>query len=211
MTPALRIEKLRGDHPLDGFDCGAASLNRFLARYALLNQQAGGSRTYVALDGERAVDFHTLVVGEIASNDAAERLRKGLARHPVPIMLLARLAVSLNRQGDGLGGGLLKDAVLRTLRAAEIAGIRALVAHAKDERARRFYERYDFTPSPSDPLHLFVLLKDAAPLAGGAPRSQERTGLCVEFPYLRESAGKITAPGLLQAPNRTAFRVNQPI
>lgn len=74
-------------------------------------------------------------------------------------MLLARLAVDLNRQKQGVGAALLKDATLRTLQAADIAGIRALVVHAKDETARRFYERFDFLPSPTDPLHLFMLLK----------------------------------------------------
>jgi predicted N-acetyltransferase YhbS len=75
-------------------------------------------------------------------------------------MVLARLAVASDMQQKGIGSGMLKDAVLRTLQAADIAGLRALVAHAKDESARAFYERFDFVPSPSDPLHLFVLIKD---------------------------------------------------
>jgi GNAT superfamily N-acetyltransferase len=77
-------------------------------------------------------------------------------------MLIARLAVSVERQGKGIGAGLLKDAMLRTLNAADIAGIRALAVHAKDDAARTFYEHFDFVPSPSDPLHLFVLIKDLA-------------------------------------------------
>jgi len=93
-------------------------------------------------------------------SDAPERLTKGLARHPVPIMLLARLAVATGWQGKGLGAGLLKDAVLRTLQAADIAGIRAFAVHAKDDEARAFYEHFDFVPSPSDPYHLFRLLKE---------------------------------------------------
>lgn len=83
-----------------------------------------------------------------------------MARHSIPLMLLARLAVDLHWQQQGVGAALLKDATLRTLQAADIAGIRALVVHAQDEEARTFYERFDFLPSPSDPLHLFILLKD---------------------------------------------------
>jgi len=101
-----------------------------------------------------------LTVGQVACGDAPERPKKGLPRHPVPIMLLARVAVDKNWQGRGIGAGLLKDAMLRTIQAADIAGIRALVVHAKDEKAKTFYERFDFTPSPTDPYHLYVLLKD---------------------------------------------------
>lgn len=161
MSNGLTIEKLRVGHPIAGFDCGKDALNRYLARYAWQNQQAGAAQTWVALDGDRVIGYYTLVVGEVSFDDAAERLRKGLARHPVPVMLLARLAVSSDRHGQKLGGGLLKDALLRTLQAADIAGIRALVVHAKDDEARAFYERFDFAPSPTDPFHLFILLKDA--------------------------------------------------
>lgn len=156
----LRIEKLNRTHPVEDFDCGREGLNRFLIRYALTNQQAEASQTYLALaDGEIA-GYYTLVVGQVEYEAAAARLKKGLARHPVPIMLLARLAVGTSWQGKGIGSGLLKDAMLRTLRAADIAGIRAFVVHAKDEEARDFYERFDFLPSPSDPYHLFRLMKD---------------------------------------------------
>ena len=156
----LRIEKLQRHHPLESFDCGREALNRFLIRYALQNQQGGASQTYVALTGEAVVGYYTLVVGQVDYDDAPERLKKGLALHPVPIMLLARLAIATSCQGKGLGSGLLKDAMLRTLQAAEIAGIRAFVAHAKDDVAKAFYERFDFVPSPSDPYHLFRLMKD---------------------------------------------------
>lgn len=163
----LRIEKLDRRHEVDGFDCGKEPLNRFLIRYALQNQKAGASQTYVALAEDRIVGFYTLVVGEVAYEQAAERLKKGLARHPVPVMVLARLAVATGQQGQGLGAGLLKDALLRTLQAADIAGIRAFVVHAKDDEARVFYERYDFMPSPTDPYHLFMLLKDVRAGLGG--------------------------------------------
>jgi GNAT superfamily N-acetyltransferase len=166
VSNALRIEKLGPKHSLDGFDCGREELNRFLTRVALLNQQAGAAQTYVAVSGESVVGYYSLAVGEVACDDAPDRLRKGLARHPVPIMLLARLAVANACQGHGLGAGLLKDAMRRTLQAADIAGIRAFAVHAIDETARRFYEHFGFIPSPTDPLHLFLLIKDIRRIAG---------------------------------------------
>jgi len=156
-----RVEKLRADHTIEGFDCGKEELNRYLLRYAWTNQQAGAAqKTYLGLVGESVVGYHTLAVGQVSREEAPERLTKGLARHPVPVMLLARLAVDKRWHGQGVGKALLKDAMQRTLQAAGIAGIRAFAVHAKDEEARRFYERFDFIPSPTDPLHLFVLLKD---------------------------------------------------
>jgi GNAT superfamily N-acetyltransferase len=145
---------------LDGFDCGEQALNHFLLRFAFQNQQANASQTYLGFGGDELAGFYTLVVGEVAQADAPERVKKGLARHPVPIMLLARMGVSDRFRGQGVGKGLLKDAILRTLAAADIAGIRAFAGHAKNDKARTFYERFDFIPSPTDPLHLFVLIKD---------------------------------------------------
>ncbi len=159
MTP-LRIEKLQRGHGIDEFDCGREALNRFLARYAFQNQQAGASQTYIALAANAVVGYYTLVVGQVEYAAAPDRLTKGLARHPVPIMLLARLAIATSWQGRGLGAGLLKDAMQRTLQAADIAGIRAFAVHAKDDEARAFYEHFGFSPLPSDPYHLFRLLKD---------------------------------------------------
>ena len=160
MSDARLVEKLRRDHPVENFDCGREELNRYLVRYAWQNQQAGAAQTYVGIVGEVIVGYHTLAVGHVTLEDAPERLTKGLARHPVPVMLLARLATDRRWQGQGVGKALLRDAMQRTLQAAEIAGIRALAVHAKDEEARHFYEHFDFVPSPTDPMHLFVLLKD---------------------------------------------------
>ena len=160
MTTGLRIEKLRRDHPVDAFDCGEEALNRFLQRHALQSQQAGASQTYLVMNGVTVEGFHSLGVGQLEYEDAAERLIKGQARHPVPVMILARLAVSLERQGQGFGTDLLHDAMLRTLAAADIAGIRALTVHAKTDAARAFYEKFDFSRLPTDPNHLFLLLKD---------------------------------------------------
>lgn len=154
-----RIEKLRADHRVDSFDCGRDELNRYFVRYALQNQQAGAAQTYVGIVGDSIAGYYSLAVGQVTREGAPVRLTKGLARHPVPIMLLARLAVDHRWQRQGIGKALFKDAILRTLQAADIAGIRALAVHAKDEAARDFYQRFDFVPSPTDPMHLFVLLK----------------------------------------------------
>ena len=156
----LCIEKLDRSHIVDEFDCGREPLNRFLVRYALQNQQAGASQTYIALADGQIAGYYTLAVGQVDFDDAPQRLTKGLARHPVPIMLLARLAIASSWQGKGLGAGLLKDTMQRTLQAAEIAGIRAFAVHAKNDQSRAFYEHFDFVPSPTDPYHLFRLLKD---------------------------------------------------
>ncbi|MDD5298400.1 MAG: GNAT family N-acetyltransferase [Rhodocyclaceae bacterium] len=154
------VRKLAASDLLDTFDCGEPALNRFLQRFALANQQANSSQTYVCCLGGYIVGFYTLAVGSTALEATPERVRKGLARHPVPVMILARLAVDGAHQGKGLGQALLKDALLRTAQAAEIAGIRALLVHAKDDAARQWYESWEFEPSPSDPFHLFLMLKD---------------------------------------------------
>jgi GNAT superfamily N-acetyltransferase len=162
-----RVEKLRADHNIEGFDCGREELNRYLLRYAWSNQLAGAAQTYVGLAGDSVIGYYTLAVGDVSHEEAPERLIKGLARHPVPIMLLARLAVDHRWQGQGVGKSLLKDAMRRTLQAADIAGIRAFAVHAKDDQARSFYEKFDFVPSPTDPMHLFVLLKDVRRTVSG--------------------------------------------
>ena len=161
---AVRIEKLTRAHAVDSFDCGTTALNRFLERYALQNQQADASRTYVAVDGAKVIGFYTLVVGEVAHADAPARIVKGLAKYPVPVMVLARLAVSLTRQGQGLGAGLLKDALVRIVAAADHVGVRAVAVHAKDDAARAFYERFDFERSPTDAYHLLLLMKNVRAL-----------------------------------------------
>jgi GNAT superfamily N-acetyltransferase len=166
MSPDLRIEKLRRDHAVEGFDCGKEALNRFLERHALQSQSAGATTTYLALHGDDVVGFYSLAVGQVEYADAPDRLITGLARHPVPVILLARMAVAAGYQGRKLGAGLLKDAMLRTLQASEIAGIRAFVVHAKDDQARAFSERFDFMASPTDAYHLMLLIKDVRAFVG---------------------------------------------
>lgn len=166
MTEPLRIETLRRSHAVDGFTCGQPDLDRFLVRHALQAQQANASRTYVALDGDAVVGFYTLVVGEVRHDGAPERVAKGMPRHPIPLLVLARLAVHRDWQNRKIGAGLLLDALGRTLQVADIAGVRALAVHAKDERAVAFYGHFGFVPSPTDPRHLFLLIKDIRAMAG---------------------------------------------
>ena len=162
----MKIEKLARVHAVEDFACGTEALDRFLRRFALVSQLANASQTYVAVDGEEVIGYYTLVVGEVRFDAAPDRMRKGLSRHPVPVMVLARLAIASTRQGEGLGQWLLKDAILRTLQAADIAGIRAFVVHAKDDVARRYYLRFRFAEGFVDPLHLYVLTKDLKALLG---------------------------------------------
>lgn len=168
-----RIEKLQREHDLEAFDCGQQELNRFLQKYALPNQYSDGAQTYVGLVDTLVVGYHSLATGSVEQERAPARVKKGLASHSISILLLARLAVDRQWQGQGIGADLLKDAMRRTVTAADIAGIRALVVHAKDNVAKGFYQHFDFIPSPTDPLHLFILLKDLRKIvASGAYRSE---------------------------------------
>ena len=149
------------------FDCGQPALNQFLQRYALVNQKAHSAQTYVCCWQGQVVGFYSLAVGSVDVADAPLRVVKGLARYPVPVMILARLAVAQAHQGKGLGRALLKDALLRTAQAADIAGIRCLVVHAKDDAARQWYASWEFEPSPTDAYHLYLMLKDLKALLAG--------------------------------------------
>lgn len=160
MSNGLRIEKLNRLHAVEDFTCGQLDLDRFLIRHALQAQQANASQTYVALDSASIVGFYTIVAGEARHDEAPARLLKGMPRHPIPLLVLARLAVASDRQKGGVGSGLLLDALERTLQVADIIGVRALAVHAKDEKAASFYRRFDFEPSPTDERHLFMLVKD---------------------------------------------------
>ncbi|MDP2809277.1 MAG: GNAT family N-acetyltransferase [Rhodocyclaceae bacterium] len=159
--PLRGPELFTGAHDVSSFDCGSDALNRFLQRHALNNQRNQSARTYVALRGEtRAVGFYTLAAASAEFDFVPARLAKGLARHPIPLTLLARLAVDSTEQGAGLGTGLLKDALKRYLQAQSIIAARALVVQARDERASAFYRHFGFAPSPIDASHLFLMTKD---------------------------------------------------
>lgn len=161
-----QVAKLSAADAVDAFDCGHPALNQFLQRYALVNQKANSAQTYVCCNDDEVVGFYSLAVGSVDPASAPSRVSKGLARHAVPVMILARLAVDVAHQRKGLGQALLKDALLRTAQAADIAGVRALLVHAKDEAARQWYESWEFEPSPTDPYHLFLMLKDLKALLG---------------------------------------------
>jgi GNAT superfamily N-acetyltransferase len=143
------------EHDIGAFSSGTPSLDDWLRKRALANQDTGASRTYVIADGNRVVGYYALANGGVAASEAPGKIRRNMP-DPVPVMILGRLAIDTTLQGKGLGSDLLRDAVLRTMQAAEIAGIRAMLVHALDERAAKFYERHGFMPSPMRPLTYFL-------------------------------------------------------
>lgn len=156
-------EPIAPSHQVAAFDCGEEALNAYLRKYALANHQAGYARTFVSCDAQQTVlGYYTLTASQILHESASERLARGAARHPIPAALLARLAVDQSAQGRRLGQSLLLDAIRRVLSVAESVGVRALLVHAKHERAANFYRKHaGFEPLPGDPLALYLLLKDA--------------------------------------------------
>lgn len=154
-------EPLGPHHVLDGFDCGKPALNDWLLRHARQAQSSGSAKTFVVGEGDRVAGYFSLTVGQVDALEAPERLRKGMGLYPIPVVILARLAVDRRDRGRGLGVGLLKDAIRRTLLIAEQAGIRALLTHPIDEDATRFYRRFGFEASPLREQQLLLLLKDA--------------------------------------------------
>jgi GNAT superfamily N-acetyltransferase len=159
--PLSPIEALVRTHDLSHFDCGThASLNDWLKRFAWVSQHSETSRTYVVHRAGRVVAYYSIATGSACRDDAPARIAKGLANHPVPIILLARLAVDSREQGIGLGKALLKDALLRIAGAADIVGARAALVHAIDAEAAAFYRRFGFETSPANDLHLMLLMKD---------------------------------------------------
>jgi len=158
VTTALRIEKLQRLHAVEEFTCGQPELDRFLVRHALQAQQANSSQTYVGQSGQTIIGYYTIVAGEVRHTDAPDRISKGMPRHPIPLLILARLAVHREWQGRGIGAGLLLDALGRTLQVADIIGVRALAVHAKDPSATAFYRHFGFAPSPTDERHLFTCI-----------------------------------------------------
>jgi len=155
-----RPEPLRGKHDLGNFSCGEERLDIWLHRYARHAEAAGSARTFVTTDRTRVVGYYALTVGEVEPERATERMLKGQPKkRPVPVLILARLAVDSRHQGKGLGWSLLQDALLHCADVAEVVGARAVIAHAK-EKANGFYDKWNFETSPSDPLHRILLIKD---------------------------------------------------
>ncbi|WP_165227522.1 GNAT family N-acetyltransferase [Aquisphaera insulae] len=152
------VTPLDGGHDRSAFDCGTPALDSYLRNYALQNQKRGIVRNYVVTlaDSKVIVAYYSLVYGSIAPKLLPPKLVKGAGRYDIPLMLLARLAVDRRQQGRGLGKALLKDAVLRTMQAAEIAGLKLLLVHAKDDAAADFYRKHGFEPVVDEPLTLFL-------------------------------------------------------
>ena len=154
-------EKLTTAHDLSQFECGELELDDWLRRRAIQNEESGASRTYVVCIGRQVVGYYALDAGAVAHAHAPGRVRRNMP-NPMPVMVIGRLAIDHKFQRRGIGSALLRDAVLRTVQAAEIAGIRAILVHAISESAKQFYERSGFIPSLVDPMTLMITVVDAA-------------------------------------------------
>jgi len=159
--PLTAPQALGAGHSLEGFDCGKPSLDDWLVRHARQAQAGGSAKTYVVADGVRVAGYYSLTVGQIDTLEAPARVRQGMGGYPIPVVILARMAVTRQDQGRGIGVGMLQDAIRRTLTIAEQAGVRALLTHPIDEEASRFYLRFGFEASPAREQQLLLLLKDA--------------------------------------------------
>lgn len=151
---------LNRKHVVNEFDCGAEPLNGYLKKFALANNHNSSARTYVTTKSGKVVGYYTLTPGSVIKEKTPSRLRKGLANHPVPVIIIARLAVDKAEQGKHIGRALVRDALLKTIEAADIIGGRAVLVHAKNAHVKKFYEDIGFEPSPIEPLHLYLLTKD---------------------------------------------------
>lgn len=152
-------EHLTAQHDLSAFDSGVPDLDTWLKRRAFRNEASGASRTYVVSAAGRVVGYYALATGAVAQTEVTGRVRRNMPE-PIPVMMIGRLAVDREYQGKGLGSALLKDALLRTLNAASIAGIRAVLLHAISQGAKRFYANAGFSPSPVDPMTMMITLGD---------------------------------------------------
>jgi GNAT superfamily N-acetyltransferase len=158
MSEFSPVVPLESSHDRRQFDCGVEPLNVYLKQYALQHQKKGIVRNYVTCRGALVVGYYSLAYGSVAQADAPPALTRGIGKYPIPLIILARLAVDVREKGQGLGKALLKDAMLRTLQAAEIVGLKAIFVQAKDQAAQQSYAKHGFLPSPGDPLHLFFPL-----------------------------------------------------
>lgn len=159
MTRVSPPEPLRADHDVSEFVSGVESLDHWLKRRALKNQASGASRTFVACQGQRVLAFYALASSAIAVDGASGRLRRNMP-DPIPVVVLARLAVDESMKGRGFGRALVRDAVQRVIQAADVIGIRGIVVHALSVEAKRFYEQVGFEQSSLDPMVLMATLND---------------------------------------------------
>jgi GNAT superfamily N-acetyltransferase len=158
---------LLAGHDVRGFSCGEPALDEFLRRYAKRQQTRGASKTYVALREGRVAGSYTIALKSLEPDATTEAVRTGFGNYPVPVVLLARLAVDEREQKGGLGKDLLKHAMLTVLRISDLIGIRAMFVEAKHDEARGFYEHFGFESHPDNPLHLFMTVATIRKNAGG--------------------------------------------
>lgn len=151
---------LLATHVTDKFDCGEPVLNDWLKKRALKNESSGASRTFVVCQKNHVVGYYVLATGSVMHKHAPSKVRRNMPE-PVPVMILGRLAVSKDMQSSGIGRGLLRDAILRTLGVSKQAGIKALLVHALSDAAHKFYSQCGFIESPLDPMVLMITLNDA--------------------------------------------------
>lgn len=152
-------EPLKLDHDYSSFTCGEITLDDWLKQRAFKNQRDGATRTYVVCNNKTVIGYYSLAVGAVAHNIVIGKIKRNMP-DPIPVMVLARLAVDTNWQGKCLGSSLLQDTIARTLQAAEIAGIRAILVHVISDKAKRFYQYFGFQQSPIEPKTLMARLID---------------------------------------------------
>ncbi|MEQ9356282.1 GNAT family N-acetyltransferase [Coleofasciculus chthonoplastes] len=156
-TPPAPIQPT---HDIESFDCGETSLNQWLKTRAINNETLGSSRTYVVCCENKVVGYYCLASGQVTHIESPGKIKRNMP-NPIPVVVLGRLAVDIHHQRKGIGMGMIKDAVKRTLQASEILGIRAMLIHALNEKVKNFYvECCGFMPSPIHPLTVMVKLSD---------------------------------------------------
>lgn len=166
LSPPAPLDK---HHQIDDFDSGAEELDLWLRQHGWTNHVSGNARVFVATRGDVVVGYYALATAGVEKADAPDEIKKGGVPTQVGCLLLARLAVSRKEHGRGIGRGLLVDAIRRSVRIAEDTGVRALLIHARDDDARQFYlHQAEFQESPTDPLHLFLHMKQARSLIAGS-------------------------------------------
>lgn len=156
----LRLERLVEAHDISGFTSGNKDLDNWLARHALASQRMDSARTFLLRDGDAVVGYFSLSMGSVLRSEAPTTLVRGLPSYPVGVVLLARLAVAAEPQGERLGCLLLAEALRKAVFAGESAAARLVVVDAVDEAAVRFYERYGFRAVPEHPIRLYRRIKD---------------------------------------------------
>ncbi len=164
--PVFGPEPLSSDHETDDFECGVASLNDYLTRRAISDQRAGRSRTYVVTRVQRVVGYFSMTAASVEPRDATERAVKGQGAQAIPAVLIGRFAVASSEQGQGLGSALLVEALRKAAAAADTIGVRIVLVDALSDGAKGFYVRHGFEASPTDPLHLMMLMKDVRKTLG---------------------------------------------